>query len=61
MFHIDEELASKFKDTNFVARFGKYLGTYVSDNEQVRNKAVRAADVPKADEYYAKLKERVIG
>ena len=32
MFHIDEELASKFKDTNFVARFGKYLGTYVSDS-----------------------------
>jgi hypothetical protein len=25
------------------------------------HKAVRAADVPKADEYYAKLKEGVIG
>jgi hypothetical protein len=36
MFYIDEELASKFKDPKFSARFGKYLGTYVSDNKQVR-------------------------
>lgn len=32
MFHIDEELASKFKDANFAVRFGKYLGTYYSDS-----------------------------
>jgi len=36
MFHIDEQLAPKFKDAKFAARFGKYLGTYVSDNKQVR-------------------------
>ena len=36
MFQIDEELAPKFKEPKFAARFGKYLGTYVSDNEQVR-------------------------
>ena len=36
MFHIDEELAPKFKNAKFTARFGKYLGTYVSESKQVR-------------------------
>jgi hypothetical protein len=36
MFFKKGNLVEKFKDSEFAARFGEYLGTYISSSEQVR-------------------------
>jgi len=36
MFFKKESLVEKFKNPAFAARFGVYLGTYISSSEQVR-------------------------
>ena len=36
MFFKKESLVEKFKDPAFAARFGEYLGTYISSSEQLR-------------------------
>jgi hypothetical protein len=35
MLYHDEELAKQFKDPGHARQFGKYLGTYTDDDEQV--------------------------